>query len=222
MLVLISGLPRAGKSSFADRLEREQGFTHVPLDRYIKEVSTGMAFLDWVATPACIDWTLLGLHLDHLRQGRSCFAPQPDWQKGGKRVSQGGLECGGRRMSPSTYGYVIPGCHAYRIPEPGAHVYKIFMQTPHGVIAERISRRSVSESEAPDILDQNLSKNWRTIEAYAEEADLILSGTVSPSSQMKKFCCRLSAATLARNLIRPAPRSRFGSVSRLPSTSPSS
>jgi uridine kinase len=187
MIVLISGLPRSGKSSFADRLEVEKGFTHVPLDRYIKEVPIGMTFLEWVATPECIDWPLLGVHLDHLGQGNPCFTPLPDWQQGGKRKSQGGLKGGGRRMNPALCGYVIPGCHAFRIPGPRESVYKVFIKTPHPTIAERISRRPASEQEVHGILDKHLSKDWRTIETYSEEADLILSGTDDPQSQMRSF-----------------------------------
>jgi chloramphenicol 3-O-phosphotransferase len=52
MLILVSGLPRAGKSSFAHAAESLQdGYTHVPLDKYILEVPEGLSFLAWVASP---------------------------------------------------------------------------------------------------------------------------------------------------------------------------
>ena len=42
--VLITGIPAAGKSTLADRLEGAwPGVTHVPLDRYIRAVPPGTA-----------------------------------------------------------------------------------------------------------------------------------------------------------------------------------
>ena len=39
MFILISGLPGAGKSTFADAVESlKLGFIHLPLDKYIREV----------------------------------------------------------------------------------------------------------------------------------------------------------------------------------------
>ena len=36
MIILISGLPRSGKTEFANNLEAENiGYTHIPLDKYI-------------------------------------------------------------------------------------------------------------------------------------------------------------------------------------------
>ncbi len=187
MLVLISGLPGAGKSSFADVLEAEVGFTHVPLDRYIKEVPATVTFLDWVATPVCIDWSLWRAHLDLLREGRACFTPSPDWKEGGRRRCEGGADGIGRRMGPSTRGYAVAGCHAFRSADNGGPVFKVFVETPRRTIAERISKAAVSEQEAEPILNRHLSRNWKEIEGYSKEADLVVSGTVSGREQMEKF-----------------------------------
>lgn len=187
MIVLVSGLPRSGKSSFANLLESEKGFTHVPLDKYIMEVPSHMTFLDWVASPECIDWKSLESHLNVLHQGSSCITPQPDWNQRGKRISHGGLVGGGRRMNPSQIGFAIPGCHAFRFPNCNDKMFKVFVKTPRKVIAERLSHKPVSDHDVEGILDSSLSPGWQAIEAYVEEANLVISGTDHPVAQVNAF-----------------------------------
>ena len=188
MIILISGLPRSGKSSFADALESyNDEFTHTPLDKYIKEIPEGISFLDWVDTPECIDWSLLTVHLQYLRNGCECFTPSPDWNNCGKRRSEGGQHKGGRLMRPAKLGYIIAGCHSFRIPEIQDGGYRIFIETPHAVIAKRIIGRPVYNGEAELVLNNNLSKNWRKIEKYSREADLMISGTDDRQSQIGMF-----------------------------------
>lgn len=117
--LLISGVPSAGKSTLADRLEHsDAGFTHVPMDHYIRAVPSDTTFRQWVRTPRCVDWALMDAHLEILRSGRVCYSPRPDWSRGGVRISEGGpLRDGpGRRMHPSLVGYAIPGTHAFSAP----------------------------------------------------------------------------------------------------------
>ena len=186
MIILISGLSRSGKSSFADELVSfNNKFTHVPLDKYIKEVPEGISFLDWVELPQCLDWPLLDLHLKYLENGFDCFTPAPDWNEHGKRKSDGGLYSGGRLMKSAEVGYIIPGCHSFRMPESSERKYKIFIDTPHSVIAERIAGRTISTEMIYSILENNLSKNWRNIEEYSSEADLVLSGIENRQSQIR-------------------------------------
>src|SRR5437762_13020164 len=109
MIILISGLSRSGKSSFADALTVDNEFTHVSLDKYIKEIPDGMSFLDWVDTPECIDWSLLAVHLQYLKDGCECFTPSPDWNNRGKCRSAGGRHEGGRIMRPTKLGYITVG-----------------------------------------------------------------------------------------------------------------
>jgi uridine kinase len=192
MLILVAGLPRAGKSSFADAVEAHvPDYTHVPLDKYICEVPPTSSFLDWVNSPRCIDWPLLHEHLDYLRAGYPCYTPLPDWSNRGQRTSAGGLERGGRLMQPARRGYVIPGSYAFRMPLVGEPTYKIFIHTPPGVIAERLVARSVLPEEIEPILDQHLSPNWREIQGYIEEASLVLSGLASRSEQLQQFLSHL-------------------------------
>jgi predicted kinase len=183
MLILISGLPRAGKSSFADALESSgAGFTHVPLDKYIKEIPEGLSFLDWVDTPACIDWTLLTAHLEVLAQGMPCHTPQPDWNTRGRRAITGG-----RLMKPARVAYVIPGCHAFRMPYSGGKALKAFIQTPYETIAARLPGSAPGEEAAIETLRRHYTQNWQEVESYSKEADLIISGADARDTQIARL-----------------------------------
>ncbi len=187
MLILVSGLPRAGKSSFADAVAAQlPDYTHVPLDKYIKQVPADASFLAWVNSTQCLDWALLQSHLEHLRTGHPCYTPSPDWSRQGQRSSEGGLAGGGRLMPPARR-YVIPGCYSFRMPLGGEQPYKIFIDTPLDVIAERLVSRAVRPDEVESILDQRLSSNWREIQGFIEEADLVLSGVASRAEQFQQF-----------------------------------
>ena len=87
-------------------------------------------------------------------------------------------------MRPAKLGYVIPGYHSFRMPDLEENPQKIFIETPHVVIAERIVGRSVSDEEIDSILEKNIS-NWRKIEAYSREADVVLSGVEDHQSQIR-------------------------------------
>ncbi len=96
--ILVAGVPRAGKSSFADWVvEHDERFAHIPLDRYILPLGTAgpkesaeAAFLAWVREPSCIDWDLLAQHVAILAAGDDCRTPKSDWSKNGVRLSMGG------------------------------------------------------------------------------------------------------------------------------------
>lgn len=196
MFILISGLPGAGKSSLADAVESVgKGYTHVPLDKYIREVPDGINFLDWVALPECIDWPLLQTHLQLLTDGVACFTPSPDWSVRGKRRSVGGSEPGGRFMKPATSGYLIPGCHAFAFEAHSAQSYRVFVQTPRTVLVQRLTGRSIEEVEAERVLDEHLSPNWREIEAYADQSNLVLSGVQSSSMQIQRLLDAMNGFT---------------------------
>jgi uridine kinase len=193
MLILVSGLPRAGKSSFASAVESlHAGYTHVPLDKYIMEVPEGSSFLAWVATPQCIDWPLLRTHLHRLVGGQACFTPAPDWNNRGKRISAGGSQAGGRLMNPAADGYLLPGCYAFHFPVGHKSIYRVFMSTPRSILAERLAGRPVGEAEVTSILDQHLSPNWEEIEGYSHEADLVISGIEAPHAQVQVLLDALS------------------------------
>ena len=66
-------------------------------------------------------------------------------------------------------------------------MYKVFMNTPHRMIAERISKTLVLDQDIYPILDRHLSRDWKDIEEYSKEADLILSGADDPKSQLRSF-----------------------------------
>lgn len=182
MYILISGLPRAGKTTIADALAAV-GYTHVPLDRYIRRMPEGVSFLEWVSSPACIDWDLLSHHLSALQQGQVVEAPAdwgPTWAEGGLSYTDGG---NGRRrvMHPSTKGYVVPGCYSFHVQADEREVLRVFVSAPRATIAERIVG-AVSVDSAEGILDVHLSQNWRDIESYADQAELVLSGLDSPEA----------------------------------------
>jgi uridine kinase len=195
MLILVSGLPQAGKSSFANAVESLHGdYTHVPLDKYIMEVPEGSSFLAWVASPQCIDWPLLQTHLQRLADGQACFTPAPDWDNRGKRISAGGSQAGGRLMKPAARGYLLPGCYAFHFPVSHKSIYRVFISTPRSTLAERLTGRSVGEAEVTSILDQHLSRNWEEIEAYSHEADLVISGIQAPQAQVQVLLDALSGS----------------------------
>ena len=114
-IVLVSGIPRAGKSSLCDAIEASgAGFTHVPLDRYVRPVPPLRTFLDWIATPACIAWDHLRSHIALLEAGVPCYSPRPNWENGWRTwVSGGGaLESGpGRRMNPANIDGILGQAH---------------------------------------------------------------------------------------------------------------
>lgn len=194
MLLLIAGLPRSGKSSLADAVETLSGdFTHVPLDKYLLEIPVGIAFLEWVSSPRCIDWALLEEHLQRLAAGEDCYTPAPDWSHRGRRRSAGGSEPGGRLMHPAKRGYLLPGTYAFHYPFPHERLYRVFIATPHAVIAERLAGHPVAAAEVEAILNERLSSNWRELEVGVQQADLVLSGVESRAAQVQALESALSA-----------------------------
>ncbi len=186
-VVLVSGIPRAGKSSFADAVEEsELGLTHVPLDRYIMAVPAGESFLGWVREPSCIDWPLLAEHMNVLFSGRPCYTPRPDWKKDGLRACEGGaVEDGlGRRMSPSENGYVVAGTHSFSLSDVGRERVTVWVDTPDEVIASRFEKRAVSGEESAGVLRAHLSDNDVPLRALEEQAALAVNGTASHANQI--------------------------------------
>jgi len=188
MLILIAGLPRSGKSSFAQAIaSMNLGYTHVSLDKYLLEIPEGLSFLNWVASPQCIDWKLLQEHLQLLAAGQACYTPDPDWEHRGQRRSAGGLETGAYLMQPATRSYLLPGSYAFHFPAAQAQPYRVFVNTPHAMIAERLVGHPVDETEVRGILDQRLSPNWPAIEDSARTADLVLAGDQPHTTQAQIF-----------------------------------
>lgn len=194
MVIQISGLPGAGKSSFADAVTSlEDGYTHVPLDKYIREVPEEISFLDWVSLPECIDWLLLRTHFQRLNSGMACFTPAPDWRNRGKRKSDGGSESGGQLMKPAARGYLLPGCHAFQFREPQCTVFRVFIKTEHSILAQRLAGHPVEADRVEHTLDHHLSSNWREIEAYGDASDLTISGIDQPTLQVRKLLDTIKA-----------------------------
>jgi uridine kinase len=190
--VLISGVPRAGKSSFADAIvERQPGFTHVSLDRYIRPLPEGVSFVQWVKNPSCIEWDRLRAHIGILESGSVCFTPQQDWKhQRGKWISDGGAiaDGPGRRMEPAGLAYLIVGTHAFEFPADGAgNPMRVFVDTPDDVIAARFAGAAVSQENVAGVLHTYLSDNARRILAQKPHADLIIDGTTSRDDQVARF-----------------------------------
>lgn len=188
MITLISGLSQSGKSTFAEAVANNlEGYTHVSLDKYILEFPESFTFLEWVDSSRCIDWPLLHEHLKTLKQGKECHAPLFDFERRCKRI-QGN----GRLWKPAKKGYLIPGCHALKMPEIGETVFKVFVDTPLTVVAGRHAKRKVEESEAPSILDERHSPGWKKILAYKDEADLVISGIDERKKQISDYLAALN------------------------------
>ena len=186
-VVLVSGIPRAGKSSFADALEESDlNLTHVPLDKYIMAVPPGESFLGWVRNPSCIDWPVLEEHMKVLFAGRPCYTPRPDWKRDGHRACEGGeIENGlGRRMSPSGSGCVVAGTHSFSLPDTGRERVTVWVDTPDEALASRFEKRPVTEAESKGILRRHLEDNDVPLRALEAQADLTVSGTASHANQI--------------------------------------
>lgn len=178
--VLVSGLPTAGKSAFADAVEQAGlGLTHVPLDKYIMPVPASKTFLQWVQEPSCIDWPLLLQHLGILMSGRTCFTPKPDWSHDGRRLSVGGAihDGPGRKMAPSEQGYIIPGCHSFSFPGVDCRRVNIYVDTPDPVLASRLEGHTVAVDTARDVIRARVGTNAAVLRTLKEQADLVLDGT---------------------------------------------
>jgi uridine kinase len=193
-LTLVSGIPRAGKSSLCDAIEASgTGFTHVPLDRYVRPVPAGQAFLDWIASPDCIDWDRVLAHLAILDAGVPCHSPRPDWESGWRSwISEGGaLTTGpGRRMEPPRGGYLVAGTHAFAFPAaPRAHraTMQVFVETPDDVVATRLTSRRVAPHEARAVLHSLLAPNTPMIRRAVHAADLVIDGTAARPVQVRRF-----------------------------------
>ncbi len=185
-LILIAGLSRAGKSTFADFLENADLATHVPLDKYFLDVPAGYSFLEWVQHPHSIDWSLLEAHLDMLASGEPCYTPVFDPWQTGRRVSGGGKEGSSqaRLMTPHQH-YALPGCLAFEY--AGAHdvVARVFMETAPSTIASRITGSTDDEENADDILARHLTDNFPVIKGYRAEASLVFSGEASREKKLE-------------------------------------
>ncbi len=188
---LISGVPTAGKSSLSDAIETTQsGFTHIPLDRYIRPVPESHTFLEWVRTPSCIAWDHLREHVRILESGQPCYTPRPDWADGqGKWISAGGrLEDGpGRRMEPADIGYLLPGTHSFTFATDAASAVLLFLDVPDRVVAERLTGKEHDVPRATEIVKERLGTNPDVIRSQASQADLIMPGTWARSKQVSQF-----------------------------------
>jgi hypothetical protein len=188
---LISGVPRAGKSSLADALVASHpGFTHIPLDRYVRPVPRSATFLEWIATPACIAWDHLLAHIAILESGRTCYTPRPDWDGGwGDWISEGGAiaDGPGRRMEPARTGYLVPGTHAFAFPASAGPAVRIFVETPEEVIAHRLSGVAHRGDQASAVVREWLGDNPRLILAQAPLAGVIIDGTAPRKDQVAGF-----------------------------------
>jgi len=183
-IVLVSGLPRSGKTTFANRIQDSGvGYIHVPLDKYILAVPDNYSFLEWVDKTECIDWNGLDVDLAVLASGNSCLTPAPDWSNGGIRKERS-MQTGSRFMPSPEIGVVIAGCHAIKAPFVRSRVKKVFIYAPLDIIAARLGGGA---NEPTVVLDNNLSPNWRSIEKYQDYCDSIIDGTESLRKQCQCF-----------------------------------
>ena len=180
LIILVSGLPGAGKSSFGDAVEKSSlGFTHVPLDKYIMPIPERQTFLQWVREPSCIDWDLLVSHLKILFSGKPCFTPKPDWEQRGRRTSNGGqIQDGpGKKMISSERGYILAGTHAFSLPEINCKRIAVYIDTSDAVIASRLKGSPVHPEMAAEVILEHLNDNPAPLRLFRSQADLVIDGT---------------------------------------------
>jgi uridine kinase len=196
LLVLVSGLSRAGKSTFARQLcEAIAGAHHLPLDHYFLAVPPGLRFVDWVQSPVSIDWATLRTHLAQLSSGQSCYTPCLDWEGSGQRLSDGGERPHARSVlvPGGATTYVLPGCHAFAAPHDFMPRYQVFVHTPLERIVERIlqhkfwgeqalkhtplERRSGQSVQDWQPILAAHQPRYRDVLAYEAQADFVVDGT---------------------------------------------
>lgn len=182
-ILLVSGLPRAGKTTLALKYARHnRRCSHLPLDKYIRPIPEAMDFLAWVALPECIDWGLLDEHLRLLASGQPCHPPSPDWSRRGARRDAGGKTGHCQPVVPAA-GCIIPGCHTFSFATSGHATSRIFVKTGRDVIAQRLMEGACAGA-AEEVLNARLSANWRDIESWERHADLVISGTSDRAAQL--------------------------------------
>lgn len=194
-LLLIAGLSNAGKSSFADLLQKTSSITHVPLDKYFLSVPPGEKFLDWAQSPSSIDWGLLDRHLEILSGGHECYSPAYDPWSTGQRLSEGGDECHprSRLMEPSDLGYAVTGCFAFECDPEGFSVTRVFVETPLRTIASRHAGREVLADEVDQILNSRHTRSYKTLLSYREDADVVVRGDASANEGLR-YCHSLAGS----------------------------
>ena len=189
-IVLVTGIPRAGKTSLCNAIESSlRGFTHIPLDRYVRPVPDSVTFLDWIASPSCIAWDTLRMHIALLEAGRPCYSPRPDWENGWTQwLCQGGSIADGlgRRMEPARVGYLIPGTHAFALPD-AIEATRVYVETPDVVVAERLTHTRVDPAQATRVLSERLARNLEYVRSRLACADLVIDGTADSSGQVARF-----------------------------------
>ena len=203
--VLVSGVPSAGKTSFANWVEQaDDRFAHIPLDAYVLPVPFGnvdltrddedsgrVEFLSWVRQDTCVDWDLLREHVAILAAGHDCRTPKSDWSRNGMRLSAGGIGAGtgaagddgphickdARVLKSGRSYYMVVGTHAYGFSDTARCRAKVFIDTPEHVIAQRLRvGADVSADQVADIIEYSLADNCEPILAQRGQADLIVSG----------------------------------------------
>ena len=212
IFVLVSGVPAAGKTSFANYVEQaDNRFVHIPLDAYIRPVPFGnvdltrddedsgrVEFLTWVKEDTCVDWDLLREHVAILGAGHDCRTPKSDWSHNGERLSAGGIddEPSSRGCRPMLHPdtrlltserpyYMVVGTHAYGFGDTARA--KVFIETPESVIAERLKAGAISAEQVNGIIEHYLADNCAPILAQRAQADLILSGVADRRQQYEKL-----------------------------------
>lgn len=176
-VVLVSGLSRAGKSSFAVRFCNAYGdAAHLPLDKYFRTVPAGTSFREWVQSPSSVDWETLSAHLARLASGLHCNTPALDWAGSGARLSDGGEEWHPRsvHVPGGAAVYVIPGCHAFNAPVAGSVSQRVFIYTPFAVVARRLSQAESHQAESVVAAHQ---PGYRQVIDYQNEADHVVDGS---------------------------------------------
>ncbi len=209
-LILVTGVPNAGKTSFADWVEdRDPRFLHLPLDPYTLPVPSGgvdlssdddprsrEAFQAWVRDPTCIDWVLLMSHLEALSEGAEVHTPVSDWSQSGRRLSDGGPGAPPEITTPGCFlpesGALKPrrplclveGTHAFRLADHRPCRMKVFIETSDAVIAQRlVPDTEVSPDQIDCVIEYWMSGMREPVLADRTDADLVVSGTADHKEQ---------------------------------------
>ena len=190
---LVTGISRAGKSSFCRAVQSEGlGLTHMPLDCYLRPTPPGVTFIEWLATPDCVDWHTVATHLQILLSGRRCYCPVPNWARRSEPwKSLGGITGNnGTVMEPAARGYLLEGTQAFSY--PGNVTARIFIATPDEIIAQRLTGVPRCATDASAFLAGRLARNLATLRAQVGRADLVVGGALPVNEQLVSFQAFLS------------------------------
>ena len=178
----MSGLPGAGKKTFAQAIEaRDIGYSCLPLERYLMPVPAHTTFMGWVSDFECIDSRRLQLQLGELFAGQAVTTAPGVELAEPARVA----DCPGVFVTPAALGFIIPGTHAFSVRHDGVETVKVYVEVSDEALASRErSRRGLRQTLGPYV---------DKLESLRQDADLVIRGDGMVEVQVDAFISFMDA-----------------------------